>query len=258
MKFGFAILLFAAVSLRSAEINVGVFVLESMRGPAVPPALRIIRTLENLPGIKAEVFHSLTLPRMDRYDVVLAACVHSVGRQEDNWRDTVRTWVESGGSLVLFHDSCGFAHAFSPSLFPEIMTPLRRDRDPVLKLNPAGRKQFGMEEVRIGYPEFVYLVPGRDAEAWADALVIGKFGAGKVLACGYLPGYDHNPEQPEKDFLARLLQTAGQTDGAPPEIRALRKQLVYLKAELDALKTRQEREIIDLYNEMQIKQFIGK
>jgi uncharacterized lipoprotein YddW (UPF0748 family) len=134
---------------------------------------------------------------------------------------TVRSFVESGGAVLLTHDACGFR--YHPALFPEV-TPggIGRERSSAVTPGAGGAlaRDVGAEPVAHAHYDHILLAVGGSGKVVARGetgavVVAGLVGKGRVVACGVALGIDADeleraPTEREAEFLRALVRWLAQ------------------------------------------------
>ncbi len=235
--------------------------------------LTVYKNLQQLSGIEVGYVKELTIDTLSKYDVVIFSCVHLVGTQPTEWKDNIRSYVEIGGSVILTHDSCGFAHALSPSLFPELFKPTGRSVNSDFFLTDEAKKllNFSADSVKFTYFQYVVMEKGPEGIALAKdssgavCAAAGYCGAGKVVGIGALADGWDKPTAQETEFMAACIRWAGdkKTMAKSPEEmeKLLRKnsaELLILRKQFDRLSSETAEQLNDLYNQVQYMKYGGK
>jgi len=191
-------------------VHVGVFDADAAGGrgyggPGIHEALTAIR------GIEAEIITDLSLPTLLKYDTVVLANVHELGRAGGNpvlarnselaWaadpRAAISAYVRAGGGLVLTHMSVGQG-AFSVPLAPTIAHVLDKTFD-VRPVEFADHPLTeGLEPFESSFEDSRVLGAGAAGKVVmrnksGHALgIVGSVASGRVAAIGLCPGI--NPE----------------------------------------------------------------
>jgi hypothetical protein len=132
-------------------------------------------------------------------------------------RKAVRSFVESGGGVLLTHDACGYR--YHPALFPEV-TPggIGRERSSAVSPRPGGAlaRDVGTEPVAHAHYDHILLAVGGSGKVAARGetgavVVAGALGKGRVVACGIALGIDADereraPTGREAEFVRALVR----------------------------------------------------
>lgn len=233
---------------------------------------QVLKTLGMIESFDVTFTRDLTLENLERFDVVVFSCTQQVGTQPDDWRENLRLFAQTGGGLVLTHDSCGFAHALSPSLFPEVETTLGRSTTNTITPTAEGRAQLGVsnQSFKTSWTRYVTMRKGPDGIVFATdaanaAVVVGgDVDMGKLVAIGFLAGYSDKAKN-ENAFLeacVRWVMKKGEhakiNDERQTLLKSLRKEVILLKKRVEKLENENQESIRELYNEIQYLKNGGK
>ncbi|MHC4871759.1 MAG: DUF7408 domain-containing protein [Planctomycetota bacterium] len=156
------------------------------------------------------------------YDVIVLGSVK--GGISREWTDAIRSFVKSGGGLLLNHDATGF-RGWRESLFPDLFKGSGKSRNKKITLQGKHQVTAGVSaEFEHGYMDHITLTPGakgtvvlKDSDGKAVA-VAGNDEFGRVLGCGMIVGYaklkiggqmERAPEGGEKEFFISALKWLG-------------------------------------------------
>lgn len=203
------------------------------------------KALAKVPGLQVIPFKEFTTDSLLACDaVVIGAC--TLDRPEQV--KATRTYLASGGGLVLQHSACGRGRPETP--VPSVARKvIDRRPDTVLAVKDRAHPIAAElpDQFEHAYHDHLFLEPGPDGTVvvadreGAAVVVAGNAGAGRIVMCGALPGYRYDPAtfaQAEAEPTGGELQlavnmakwaAAGRLTAQPPEQIAERRK----KAESD-------------------------
>lgn len=141
----------------------------------------------------------------------------------------LRQWVREGGTLLLTHDAVGFR--WHPAPFPEVGQGVALVKRQPLRVRLPGQEE---QPLQYAYSDHVRLAPAAEAQVIAretgngaaPVIVAGRFGKGRVVLMGILPGVagDGTLKPDEQRLLHALLAPAAPTPetsdaAAAPDVR---------------------------------------
>ena len=166
----------------------------------------VMGTLKNMDGVAAQYVNSLAMKDLVKYHALVIGSCKAVGAKEPPWwRDNLRNYVEQcGGSLLLQHDSVGYARSplGSKNLFPEIARGGdEADRETnwpkpywivVANTDHAITRDMGTvgQHLPIMYCDMVTTTPGPEGKVLLKSpegqavVVAGEVGKGRVVCNG--------------------------------------------------------------------------
>jgi uncharacterized lipoprotein YddW (UPF0748 family) len=114
---------------------------------------------------------------------------------DKNARERVRRFVKAGGAALLTHDACGYR--YHTSIFPEVASGTGRERSFAISPVPGGMLAAAMGATTIHHAHYDHIVlsAGKSGKVIArggtgPVIIAGKFGRGRVVACGVAVGLD--------------------------------------------------------------------
>ncbi len=172
-----------------AQINVGIY--ENSAG-----AKGIYEGLKGEKDLQVEMVKStrLTLDNLLRYDVLV---IGSLKGMEQRSVQSIRNYVNIGGSALLHHDACGYRDWKEP-LFPDVcrgirvtrmstLVPLFDTRHPLLRNISREYTHAYYDHIVLGKgPKGTVIVEDKEG---TPAVIIGEIGYGRVVANGSITGY---------------------------------------------------------------------
>lgn len=205
----------------------------------------------------------MAIRNLIKFDIVVFACTKEVGEQSGDWRRNLQLFVKAGGSIVMLHDSCGYAHCMSPELFPEVAKTTGRYTDSPLQVTREGGKilNTSIKEFKLSWHRYVAMEKGVNGDVLAvdtkgrTSIVISK--NRRVVAIGFLPGLKGRTTPGEIEILNSCIMVlgnssndfAGLPEGAVDKLKEMTTEIVVLKEEVRKMEDKIERMEISRFNE---------
>ena len=194
------------------EVKVGVYHAGKVLG-----AKGIYEGLKRNSGISISYINNFDQGTLLAYDVIILPAIHSIGAEKKWWRERIRSYVASGGGIILCHDTVGYRRIWSTPLFPEIEKGISKKSTYTVIVKDASHpicKGLSAEFKHAYYDHINMEVTDKGKAVIGDkdgnnVVVAGGYGKGGVVAMGNICGWSDADTEcaPEGDELMLMFNS---------------------------------------------------
>ncbi|HRU06939.1 MAG TPA: glycoside hydrolase family 20 zincin-like fold domain-containing protein, partial [Candidatus Brocadiia bacterium] len=161
----------------------------------------VVESLSGLPGAQVGTFENPAARELAQYNVIIFPAGKDMWDMTEDWRVTVRAFVEKGGGVIFSHNSVGRypTSAFGQPVFPEVCAGYagRMEKEPLLTVAARHPSLGGLAagaEFREAYTDHMWVNPGPKGtvllkdKAGKAVAVAGEVGKGRVIYTGIIFG----------------------------------------------------------------------
>jgi len=171
----------------------------------------LIDALEATAGVQGLPLYRLAAAHLSVVKYVVVPQMLDPAPLHEGGAESLRLWVEAGGTLLLMHDAVGFR--YHPTIFPEFGWAGGKLSKQAIKAAPGATLVPDGWSLSHGYGDHLTIRPGAtaraqvvDAATGAPVVVEASFGQGRVVLCGLMLGEESGAmPEPERLLLLRLL-----------------------------------------------------
>jgi len=170
----------------------------------------VVDSLSGLPGARVATFEDPSARELAKYNLVIFPAGRDMWDMTEDWRVTLRAFVEKGGGVIFSHNSVGRypTSAFGKPIFPEVCAGYagRMEKEPLLTVaaqHPSLGALTAGAEFRQEYTDHMWVTPGPKGavllkdKAGNAVAVAGQVGKGRVIYTGVIFGITAGNEQRE-------------------------------------------------------------
>ncbi len=204
-------ILFSATLAWAASVDVAVLDIEKVEGKAFGER-GIFQLLSKHPDFKAQWIADLQSETLGKFQVVMLADVHDVGKLAEGWEQALRAYVEGGGGVVMTHDCAGMKPEV---LFPDVDAGWDRHIGQRISSFTNHPLTFGLNAFDTAFGDHRDLKPGPAGQVVIKCIadkpvaVVGNVGHGRVVHLGSCIGLSAvSDEDAPQGMEARLILNA--------------------------------------------------